>query len=110
MTTHPNRSSAARAARAYCATLAGVQRIRVLDGEVLAYGTMPNTSQVGWYFAGSVDILAAMAVPKRVGRPLKSAAPLTERVELRLTVEQRDKLARLGGADWVRSKIDQTPQ
>jgi len=30
----------------------------------------------------------------------------TVTVSLRLTVGQRDKLARLGGAEWVRQKID----
>lgn len=28
-------------------------------GEVHYYGTMPNTNQVGWYFAGYADELAA---------------------------------------------------
>jgi hypothetical protein len=43
--------------------------------------------------------------PRR-GRPPKGAAPLTERVELRLTAGQRAKLDTLGGADWVRARID----
>jgi hypothetical protein len=48
-----------------------------------------------------------MAKPRR-GRPPKGAATLTERVELRLTAAQRDKLERLGGADWVRARIDRS--
>lgn len=47
------------------------------------------------------------AEPKRRGRP--PAPPGTardERVELRLTTAQRAKLERLGGAQWVRERID----
>lgn len=38
-------------------------------------------------------------------KPLK-AGEETVTLSLRVTVEQRDKLTRLGGAKWVRSKID----
>ena len=31
---------------------------------------------------------------------------MTERVELRLSAAQRDKLAALGGPDWLRARID----
>ena len=34
----------------------------------------------------------------------------TVTVSLRLTVGQRDKLARLGGAEWVRQKIDRAKE
>lgn len=42
---------------------------------------------------------------KRRGRPPVDN-PLSARVELRLTPEQRAKLERLGGAQWVRERID----
>ena len=38
-------------------------------------------------------------------KPVKvGEEPVT--VSLRMTVSQRDKLARLGGAEWVRQRID----
>ncbi len=41
------------------------------------------------------------------GRPPVAADQrLAERVELRLTPAQRAKLDTLGGADWVRERID----
>lgn len=41
--------------------------------------------------------------PKRRGRPPKPAEELaSERVELRLTPAERDKLRDLGGAKWLR--------
>ena len=49
-----------------------------------------------------------MTAPKRSpGRP--PAAPEDRRAarfELRLTEAQRDKLERLGGAEWLRRRID----
>lgn len=44
--------------------------------------------------------------PRARGRPPKGAARMTERIELRLSAGQRDKLAALGGADWLRARID----
>lgn len=38
-------------------------------------------------------------------KPVKSGEE-TVTVSLRMTTSQRDKLARLGGADWVRKRID----
>ena len=38
--------------------------------------------------------------------PAPDDARRSARVELRLTQAQRDKLERLGGAEWVRSRID----
>lgn len=49
-------------------------------------------------------MIAAAKRPR--GRPPKGPAPLDARVEVRLTTAQRDKLARLGGVDWLRSRID----
>ena len=53
-----------------------------------------------------------MATNKRGGagrgqgrRPLKPGAQ-TVTVSLRMTTEQREKLERLGGAKWIRDKID----
>jgi len=55
MANHPNRSSDVKIARAYVAALPGVERVRITrQGDVHAYGTMPNTNQTGWYLAGSV--------------------------------------------------------
>jgi hypothetical protein len=46
---------------------------------------------------------AAPKQPKRRGRPHKPAEELaSERVELRLTPAERDKLRDLGGARWLR--------
>lgn len=56
MTNHPARSAIAKLARSYVASLNGVERVRInRDGEIHAYGTMPNTQQRGWYLAGYVD-------------------------------------------------------
>lgn len=45
--------------------------------------------------------------PPRRGRPpLDPNALLTERVEVRLTAVQRAKLDLLGGAPWLRSRIE----
>lgn len=43
---------------------------------------------------------------KTRGRPAIQAGEATVPVTIRLTAPQRDKLQRLGGAQWVRSKID----
>lgn len=49
----------------------------------------------------------ADAAPKRIGRPpAKAGEGKTEAVLLKLTPAQRDKLRALGGAGWMRSKID----
>lgn len=38
-------------------------------------------------------------------KPIKEGQD-TVTVSLRMTTDQRDKLARLGGAEWVRQRID----
>lgn len=43
---------------------------------------------------------------KTRGRPAIQAGQETVPITVRLTTAQRDKLQRLGGAQWVRSKID----
>lgn len=49
----------------------------------------------------------ASAQPKRRGRPPAAPGQAKEaRVELRMTEAQRAKLERLGGARWVRDRID----
>ena len=59
MSNHPNRSRAAKIARAYIGDREGVDRVRIIAGsEVHAYGAMPNTNVIGWYLAGTVDALA----------------------------------------------------
>lgn len=48
-----------------------------------------------------------MNEPKRIGRPpLPADKKHPLRFELRLTEAQKSKLVRLGGADWLRAKID----
>jgi hypothetical protein len=42
-------------------------------------------------------------------KPLSSAEPTTS-MTIRLTVGQRVKLARLGGAQWLREKIDKAKE
>ena len=42
--------------RAAIAARVGADRIRITrNGEVHAYGTVPNTNRTGWYFAGFAD-------------------------------------------------------
>lgn len=44
---------------------------------------------------------------KRRGRPaLPQDQRLTDRVEMRCTTAQREKLDRLGGPKWLRDRID----
>lgn len=43
---------------------------------------------------------------KTRGRPAIKAGQDTVPITIRMTAQQRDKLQRLGGAQWVRSKID----
>jgi hypothetical protein len=52
--------------------------------------------------------LNTMTTPKRPpGRPpMDENVRRSARVELRLTQAQRDKLDRLGGAHWVRTRIE----
>lgn len=49
-----------------------------------------------------------MTEPKRPpGRPrVPNEQRQTERIEIRMTPAQRDKLKQLGGAQWVRDKIE----
>jgi hypothetical protein len=45
-----------------------------------------------------------------MGRPpIKEGAEVVT-VTMKMTVEQREKLRRLGGASWVRSKIDRAKE
>lgn len=44
------------------------------------------------------------------GRKPVKAGKETVTVSLRVTVAQREKLARLGGAEWVRGKIDRAKE
>ena len=51
--------------------------------------------------------MSAQEQPRRRGRPPAAAGTARDaRVELRLTEAQRAKLERLGGAQWVRERID----
>lgn len=51
--------------------------------------------------------MSAPLEPKRRGRPpLPAGESKAERFELRLSAEQRAKLERLGGAQWLRERID----
>lgn len=44
--------------------------------------------------------------PRPPGRPSIQPGEETVPITIRLTTPQRDKLQRLGGAPWVRAKID----
>jgi len=48
----------------------------------------------------------AKPAAKRRGRPAIQDGEETVPVTIRMTVPQKDKLARLGGPHWVRAKID----
>ena len=51
------------------------------------------------------------AEPKRRGRPaLPPDQRQTERVEIRCTKAQREKLDRLGGPQWLRDRIDKAKE
>ncbi|WP_326538480.1 hypothetical protein [Pseudorhodoferax sp.] len=43
-------------------------------------------------------------------KPQVADAPATSPVTIKLTAEQKEKLQRLGGAPWVRQKIDKAPE
>lgn len=46
-------------------------------------------------------------LPAKRGRPaLPPEQRQTERIEIRMTPKQREKLERLGGAAWVRERIE----
>jgi hypothetical protein len=48
---------------------------------------------------------------KRRGRPvLPPDQRQTERVEIRCTKAQREKIARLGGPQWLRDRIDKAKE
>jgi hypothetical protein len=44
------------------------------------------------------------------GRPALESGVETVPVTIRMTSPQKDKLARLGGPQWVRAKIDKAPE
>ncbi len=118
--------------RAYEAGRRGAQKARIRrTGEVEVYGTMPNTSIVGWYSAGwREDILRQMAAEaevsgqqrvgnapgqgqQRVGNApgqgrQATIAPGAHPVVVRAMVspKQRDAFFRLGGSAWLRRAID----
>ena len=85
------------------------ERIRIRrDTSVEAYGRMPNTNEHGWWFAGLVaDHLPPGDKDRHQGRKPINAGEQTVTVSLRLTVSQRAKLATLGGAKWVRARLDE---
>jgi hypothetical protein len=71
-----NRSNNIKIARAYIANRNSVERVKVTkDGEVHAYGTMPNTNKIGWYLAGYVNELAAMAQTEGTERSIDNPLP-----------------------------------
>lgn len=99
--------------RAYILAREGVQKVRIrADEGVEAYGPMPSTSQVGWYFAGWAGDLLAMQQaeePQRRGRPVGSGvlAPedRTKPRSVRLNDARWDKLKVLG-TEWLERAID----
>lgn len=48
--------------------------------------------------------------PARMGRPPLQEGVETVVVPVRMTAPQRDKLKRLGGAPWVRQRIDKAKE
>lgn len=52
----------------------------------------------------------AKPAAKRPGRPSLQEGADTVPVTIRMTPLQKDKLARLGGPQWVRTKIDKAPE
>lgn len=107
--------------KAHAAERAGAQKARILKtGAVEVYGIMPNTSTVGWYFAGwRDDVLRLMAAEKAVSGKQRSGnapgqgrqakiAPGERPVVVRAMVspKQRDGFLQLGGSSWLRSAID----
>lgn len=48
--------------------------------------------------------------PRGRGRPAIQEGEATVPVTIRMTAPQRSKLAKLGGPQWVRSKIDKAPE
>ena len=52
------------------------------------------------------ETTAEQAVPKRRGRPALPAEQRAGTFTIRLTAEQRAKLDALGGADWLRERIE----
>jgi hypothetical protein len=62
----------------------------------------PGHSERTWRCA-----CAAVLERKQLGRPvLPPEQRQTERVEMRCTKAQREKLERLGGVQWLRDRID----
>lgn len=43
-------------------------------------------------------------------KPKVAGAPATQSVTVKLSDMQKEKLQRLGGAPWVRQKIDKAPE
>lgn len=43
-------------------------------------------------------------------KPKVAGAPATQSVSIKLSEDQKAKLHRLGGAPWVRQKIDKAPE
>lgn len=65
----------------------------------------------GWQIGGYINSMAQtheqqQPAAKRRGRPSLADGLETVPVTIRLTAEQRVKLAALGGAKWVRDRID----
>ncbi len=106
---------------AYVTGRDGAQKARIRKtGEVVVYGTMPNTSTVGWYFAGwREDLLRQMAAEEAVSGKQRSGnapgqgrqatiAPGERPVVVRAMVspKQREAFLQLGGSAWLRQAID----
>ncbi len=52
------------------------------------------------------DVNSKPSIPVRVGRPVVPDADRLRIYNIRLTQAQIEKLAQLGGAPWIRSKIN----
>lgn len=50
------------------------------------------------------------AVKRQGGRAVLSATSPTTKILINVTVEQKEKLKRLGGAPWIRERIDKAKE
>lgn len=53
---------------------------------------------------------APAPAPKRGPKPQIAGAPATSPITIKLSEGQKDKLKRLGGAPWVRDRIDRAKE
>ncbi|WP_147283036.1 hypothetical protein [Pseudorhodoferax soli] len=65
---------------------------------------------MGYYFFMQEKKTLGGARPGAGRKPKVAGAPATQSVTVKLSDMQKEKLQRLGGAPWVRQKIDKAPE